>query len=152
MSVILEKVELLQIYRKDGHSYGRGGSMRACHAAGPGSIPDHDKFPGWGFFRGFSSPVRQMSGNFRPTKSPNIIWPSLSSFHLRLVGNCFPNPRIRCSYYSILRICSIKNTLLSNKFLPKSRLSCLCCLRGDPDIGLSHSYGVAFHVLVWSKK
>ena len=28
------------------------------------------------FFRGFSSPVRQMSGSFRPTRSPNIIWPS----------------------------------------------------------------------------
>ena len=24
--------------------------MRACHAAGPGSIPGRDKFPGWGFF------------------------------------------------------------------------------------------------------
>ena len=31
------------------------------------------------FFRGFSSPVRQMSGSFRPPRSPNIIWPSLSS-------------------------------------------------------------------------
>ena len=28
------------------------------------------------FFRGFSSPVRRMSGSFRPTRSPNIIWPS----------------------------------------------------------------------------
>ena len=30
-------------------------------------------------FRVFSSPIRQMSGSFRPTRSPNIIWPSLSS-------------------------------------------------------------------------
>ena len=30
-------------------------------------------------FRGFSSPVRQMSGSFRPPRSPNIIWPSLLS-------------------------------------------------------------------------
>ena len=29
---------------------GASGSMRACHAAGPGSIPSQDKFPGWGFF------------------------------------------------------------------------------------------------------
>ena len=29
-------------------------------------------------FRGLSSPVRQMSGIFRPSRSPNIIWPSLS--------------------------------------------------------------------------
>ena len=27
------------------------------------------------FFRGFSSLVKQMSGSFRPPKSPNIIWP-----------------------------------------------------------------------------
>ena len=61
------------------HFCGPGGSMRACHAVGPGSIPGRDKFPGWGF----SSPVRQMSGSFRPLRSPNIIWPSLSSiiFH-----------------------------------------------------------------------
>ena len=30
-------------------------------------------------FRGFSSPVRQMSESFRSPRSPNIIWPSLSS-------------------------------------------------------------------------
>ena len=30
-------------------------------------------------FSGFSSPIRQMSGSFRPPRSPNIIWPSLSS-------------------------------------------------------------------------
>ena len=30
-------------------------------------------------FSGFSSPVRQMSGSFRPPRSPNIIWPPLSS-------------------------------------------------------------------------
>ena len=45
--------------------------MRACHAAGPGSIPGRDKFPGWGFSRGFSSPVKQMSGRFR-SQGPRI--------------------------------------------------------------------------------
>ena len=30
-------------------------------------------------FRGFSSPVRRMSGSFRPIRSPNIIWLSSSS-------------------------------------------------------------------------
>ena len=58
------------------HRCGQGGSMRACHAAGPSSIPGRDKFPG--FFRGFSSPVRQMSGIFRSPRSTNIIWPSSS--------------------------------------------------------------------------
>ena len=28
------------------HRCGASGSMRACHAAGPGSIPGRDKFPG----------------------------------------------------------------------------------------------------------
>ena len=28
------------------HRCGTGGSMRACQAAGPGSIPGRDKFPG----------------------------------------------------------------------------------------------------------
>ena len=32
------------------HCCGTGGSMHACHEAGPGSIPGRDKFPGWGFF------------------------------------------------------------------------------------------------------
>ena len=32
------------------HRCGAGGSMRACHAAGQGSIPGRDKFPEWGFF------------------------------------------------------------------------------------------------------
>ena len=28
------------------HRCGASGSMRACHAAGPGSIPGRDRFPG----------------------------------------------------------------------------------------------------------
>ena len=63
------------------------------------------------FFRGFSSPVRQLSGNFRPTRSPNIIWPPLSSFHIRLVG------MIEC---------------VSGVYC----LSRLCCLGGGPGIEL----------------
>ena len=39
--------------------------------------PVGTSFLGEGFFQGFSSPVRQMSGSFRPPRSPNIIWPSL---------------------------------------------------------------------------
>ena len=52
-------------------------TIHSSTVLGPGSIPGRDKFPGWGLFRGFSSPVRQMSGSFKP---PNIIWPSSSSF------------------------------------------------------------------------
>ena len=61
-------------------------------------------------FRGFSSPVRQMSGNFRPPRSPNIIWSS-SSFHIRLVG-------------------------IPGCVLGVYCLSCSCCLGGGPGIGL----------------
>ena len=62
------------------HRCGLGGSMRACHTAGPGSILGRDKFPGWGFFRFFLT-VRQMSGIFRLPRSPNIIWPSSIFIH-----------------------------------------------------------------------
>ena len=47
-----------------------------CHEAT--SAPVGTSFLGE-VFQGFSSPVRQMLGSFRPPKSPNIIWPSLSS-------------------------------------------------------------------------
>ena len=47
----LHKKGLLDVYPNIGvHRCGASGSMRACHAAGPGSIPGRDKFPGWGFF------------------------------------------------------------------------------------------------------
>ena len=46
--------------------------------SGPGFDPRSGQVSWVRFFRGFSSPVRQMSGSFRPPRSPNIIWPSLS--------------------------------------------------------------------------
>ena len=54
-------------------------ASRPCQsvAAGPGSIPGRDKFPGWGFSRGFSSPVRQMSGSFRS--------PMVPEYHLAII-------------------------------------------------------------------
>ena len=65
--------------------------MRDHDAAGLGPIPGRDKFSGWGFFLGFSSPVKQMSGRFWPqglrislssSSSPIIIhcgrqWPKM---------------------------------------------------------------------------
>ena len=54
--------------------------------SGPGFDPQSGQVSWVRFFRGFSSPVRQLSGNFRPSRSSNIIWPSSSSFHLRFVG------------------------------------------------------------------
>ena len=68
-------------------------------------------FLGEVFFRGFSSPVRQISGNFRPPRFPTIIWPSYSSFHIRLVGMTECVFGVYC-------------------------LSCLCCLGGGPGIGM----------------
>ena len=46
------------------------------------------------FFRGFSSPVRQMSGSFRPPRSPNIVWPSLSPIHIHY-GRQWPEMLMR---------------------------------------------------------
>ena len=47
--------------------------------SGPGFDPRSGQVSWVRFCRGFFSPVRQMSGCFRPPRSPNIIWPSLSS-------------------------------------------------------------------------
>ena len=102
--IINEKVGLV-------HHYGAGGSMHTCHATGPASIPGQNKFPGRGFFLSFSSPVKQMPGNFRPTRSPNVIWPSQSFFHIRLVTI---------------------NGCVNGVY----RLFCSCCLGGGPGIGL----------------
>ena len=63
---------ILHIQCQNVHHCGAGGSMRACHIAGPSSIPGFDKFPEWVFFWDFSWPVIQMSGMFRPHGFPNI--------------------------------------------------------------------------------
>ena len=76
-----------------------------------GWIPGQDKFPGSRLFWGFSSPVRQTSGCFRPTRSTNIVWPSYSPFHIHLV---------------------IMNGCVNGAY----RLSCSCCLEGGPGIEL----------------
>ena len=98
------------------HRCGPGGSMRASHAAGPGSIPGRDKFHGWGFFRGFSSPVRQMSGSFRSSRSPNIIWPSLSSSIIIHYGRQWPEMLTRPKTSNIPMLWVIKvNTIYGDK-------------------------------------
>ena len=104
------------------------GCVQSSHAAGPGSIPGRDKLPRWGFFWGFSSPLRQMSGNFRPLWSPDIIWPSLSSSsHPRLVWSECVCEWCVSSYVFVLS-------------------------RRWPRHWADHSSGEALHVLVWSKK
>ena len=52
MTTKYENIEITQfsIHYYTVHRCGASGSMRACHAASPGSIPGRDKFPGWGFF------------------------------------------------------------------------------------------------------
>ena len=40
------KVKVYEIKLTLGHRCGSCGIMRPCHAAGPGSIPGRDKFPG----------------------------------------------------------------------------------------------------------
>ena len=58
--------------------------------SGPGFDPRSGQVSWVRFFRGFSSPVRQMSGSFRPPRSPNIIWPSLSSSLIIHYGHQWP--------------------------------------------------------------
>ena len=50
ISVILFYDDCVNSHSTIVHRCEPGGSMRACHAAGPGSIPSRDKIPGWGFF------------------------------------------------------------------------------------------------------
>ena len=45
VTIILNK-QTIRNKTKTVHRCGASGYMRACHAAGPGSIPGWDKFPG----------------------------------------------------------------------------------------------------------
>ena len=56
----------------------------------PGFDPRSRQVSWMRFFRGFSSPVIQMSGSFRPPRSPNIIQPSLSSSIITHYGRQSP--------------------------------------------------------------
>ena len=74
---------------------------------GPGFDPSRDKYPGWGFFRGFSSPARPMPGNLGP-QGPRIsfgrhydpflftlyewmsAWMVSIVFHVRVVSEVAP--------------------------------------------------------------
>ena len=51
------------------HRCGPGGSMRSCHAAGPGSILGRDKFPGWDF-SGFFLTCKTNVGKLKAPKVP----------------------------------------------------------------------------------
>ena len=106
------------------HRCGASGSMRACHAAGPGSITGRDRFPG--FFRGFSSPVRKCQETLGP-QGPRL------SFGRR-------------NHHSIFAlwddwVCAW--CVLSFMFVLSRRW---------PRHWADHSTGEALHVLVWSKK
>ena len=56
----------------------------------PGFDPRSGQVSWVRFFWGLSSPVRQMSGSFRPPRSPNIIWPSLSWWLIIHYGRQWP--------------------------------------------------------------
>ena len=68
----------MQLYyiELDVHRCGSGGSVRACHAAGPGSNPGRDKFPGWGF-----------SGFFPTCKCREYLGPKVPEYHLIIIIN-----------------------------------------------------------------
>ena len=151
------------------HRCGASDSMRACHGAGPGLIPGRDKFPGWGFF----SPVRQMSGSFRPPRSPNIIWPSLSSIlihyghqwsemlmhpktwnihtYMHFVCWIFTYPILLSQYNAILD----ENLVLSNPVDPVSISGMLTSKRRDasvsesPPISSRPRWSHGYHTHLW---
>ena len=80
------------------------------------------------FVRGFSLPVRQMSGSFRHTRSPNIIWPSLSSSsHIIHYGRQRPE-MLTCpkTLYAFLD-CFIRATCLDLRFLIMLGEECNAC-------------------------
>ena len=112
MFIYMINVEIKQLCLSKVHRCGASGRQPArLSRSGPEFNPRSGHVSWVRFFRGFSSHVRQMSGNFRPPRSPNIIWPSQSSFHIRLVG-------------------------MTECVLGVYSLSCLCCLGGGPGIGL----------------
>ena len=106
LNVLLKSLMLMEHFE-----IGMSTAVERLSRSGPGFDPRSGQVFWVRFFRGFSSPVRQMSGNFRPPRSPNIIWPSSSSFHIRLVG-------------------------MTECVLGVYCLSCLCSLGGGPGIGL----------------
>ena len=54
------------------HRCGSGSSMRACHAAGPCSIPSQDKFPRWGFFGVFPLTCKANVRKLNAPQGPRI--------------------------------------------------------------------------------
>ena len=104
--------------------------MRACHAAGPGWIAGRDQFPGRGFFRDFSSPVRQMTGSFRPTMFPEC--------HLAII--------------IILLISALLQWV--SEWVSEWCVSSLMFVlsRNWPRYSVDHLSGEALHVFVWTKK
>ena len=60
--------------------------------SGPGFDPRSGQVSWVRFFSGFflTCKIHNMSGSFRPTRSPNIIWPSLSSSNIIHYGRQCP--------------------------------------------------------------
>ena len=122
------------------HRCGPGASMRACHATGPGSIPVGTSFLGE-VFRGFSSPVRQMSGSFRhqgpPISFGHHYHHSLSSF---ITGandlRCWRalKPQIYCTYTYII------TTSVTNVILTKCRCESWTTDRNGKHVFLLYSH------------
>ena len=59
------------------------GSTRTCHAAGPGSIPGRDKFPGRGFFGVFP---------YLYDKCQEALGPKVPEYHLAIHNHSLRAP------------------------------------------------------------
>ena len=121
--------------------------MRACHAAGPGSITARDKFPGRGYFGVFPH-VRQMSGSFRPPWIPEyhlviiiiliisalLEW--MSKWICVVFNVCVVSEVAMALSWSFIRVgplcpCVVKKMCNDPKVMPSPKSSWLCHDPGD---------------------
>ena len=152
------------------HRSGPGWHHSRLSRNGPGFDPRSGLASWVRFFRGFSSPVRQMSGSFRPPRSPNIIWPTLSSINIHYGGQWpemltrpkasnIHNPplkmqkprtvkwiRDRTVVTARLLICTVVDCVLNNTSMGSGRESC----RENRQLPFDY-YTIAFHTvcLLW---
>ena len=86
--------------------------------SGPGFDPRSWQISWVRFFWGFFSPVRQMSGSFRPPRSPNIIWPSLSSSIIIHYGHQWPEMLMCPNASNIHTYIQTEPTLITEDYRP----------------------------------
>ena len=88
-------------YQYSYHKHAVSTAMGQATACAPGFDPRSGQVSWVSFFRGFFSRVKQMTGSFRPPRSPNIIWPSSSSSIIIHYRHQWPETLIRSKTLNI---------------------------------------------------